>query len=86
MVSINFHFSFGIYAVVHKLYLSHVAKKVFSSDTNLAVQLKMIRIDFTIEVVEGLFYLDSIPKTMALFSSATNLWLHFGICEQQIFS
>ena len=28
MVSVNFHFSFGINAVVHKLYLSHVAKKV----------------------------------------------------------
>ena len=27
MVSVNFHFSFGILAVVHKLYLSHVAKK-----------------------------------------------------------
>ena len=27
MVSVNFHFSFGIYANVHKLYLSHVAKK-----------------------------------------------------------
>ena len=27
MVSVNFHFSLGIYAVVHKLYLSHAAKK-----------------------------------------------------------
>ena len=27
MVSVNFHFSFGIIAVVHKLHLSHVAKK-----------------------------------------------------------
>ena len=40
MVSVNFHFSFGIYAVVHKLYLSHIAKKVFSSNTNLAVDEK----------------------------------------------
>ena len=27
MVGVNFHFSFGILAVVHKLYLSHIAKK-----------------------------------------------------------
>ena len=27
MVSVKFHFSFGICAVVQKLYLSHVAKK-----------------------------------------------------------
>ena len=27
IVSVNFHFSFGILAVVHKLYLSIVAKK-----------------------------------------------------------
>ena len=27
MVSVNSHFSFGILVVVHKLYLSHVAKK-----------------------------------------------------------
>ena len=27
MVSVNFHFSFSILAVVHKLNLSHVAKK-----------------------------------------------------------
>ena len=27
MVRVNFHFSFGILGIVHKLYLSHVAKK-----------------------------------------------------------
>ena len=27
MVSVNLHFSFGIYALVHKLFLSHVAQK-----------------------------------------------------------
>ena len=42
-VSVNFLFSFGILAVVHKLSLSHVAKKTSSGfsiryDTNLAVQ------------------------------------------------
>ena len=57
MVSVNFHFLFGILAIVHKLYLSHVAKKRLQSDTNLAVQLQTIRIDFKIEVLEGLFYL-----------------------------
>ena len=53
VISVNFHFSFGILAVVHKLYLSHVAKK------SLQFRYKpgCIRIDFTIEVVEGLFYL-----------------------------
>ena len=27
MVSVNFHLSFGILAVVNKLFLSHIAKK-----------------------------------------------------------
>ena len=50
MVSVNFHFLFGILAVVHKLYLSHVTEKRLQCDTNLAVQLQTIRIDFKIEV------------------------------------
>ena len=43
-VSVNFQFLFGILSDVHKLYLSHVAKKTSSGffsirfDTNLAVQ------------------------------------------------
>ena len=43
-------FLFGILAVVHKLYLSHVTEKRLQSVTNLAVQLQTIRIDFKIEV------------------------------------
>ena len=58
MVSVNFHFSFGILAIVHKLYFEpRREKNVFSSDTNLAVQLYTIRIDFKTEVVECLLFL-----------------------------